>query len=414
MILGLRLTRIIMNPIWPILVYLGLVITTFHLEVEELKVIHLELLIFIACWVWAAIDLAFVHKASLLKESGIKTAGLIAMLLIASPLLTSLFSLDYLAILQDPEYKSYVKILLLSPLIFYYFSDKRNVPWALDVVLGFFVVLAIYFLFRYYYLAELREFDGRPLLKIRHGDPNFLSSFFAMTIPLAMWRSLSLLSANKKKSGFFFSALSLFLFAIVVITKSRMGIMVASAAVIYLVGQRNDANLKSYLSRVLVIVMGVTIGIFGLTQVESFRRVTVLQDKSSLDRLYTYENAIKIFAEYPILGVGMHKAKQFFFINSQYPHFQSEFSPLEVHNTFLNYLAELGIFGFAAIIALYFWAFQRIKSAPLKRRPFLLASFAILFVSGMTIGLSYKDLALVQLFLLAGLSQNGGEINGLC
>jgi len=136
-------------------------------------------------------------------------------------------------------------------------------------------------------------------------------------------------------------------------------------------------------------------------------RYAEIQDKSNTDRYLSWVNGWKIFIDNPIAGVGMHKTKNFFYQNTQYPPFQSEFSPLEVHNTFLKIGSELGLIGLSSFLLLYLWVWKSIFKMNSTRKYFLLSSLGILTLSIMTIGLAYKDLFVLHLFVLAALTQKG-------
>ena len=162
------------------MLYLGLSITTLHLEFDFLVNNHFEFLIF--SWTLLATFFYFIQNKIeirvFLKKSAVPF--FLVLLLILAPAVSSFFSDDYLNILKDGEYKTLVKILCLCPFLFYFLNKERLKNCILNSVVFFYTVFAFYFLYRFFVLHEAREFDLRPTLHIRHGDPNFLCLFFSV------------------------------------------------------------------------------------------------------------------------------------------------------------------------------------------------------------------------------------------
>ena len=399
----LNVRRFLIQPLGALILYLGLVITTLHLEVELLKSIHLEFILF------ASVLVLTVHDAFVLKKEKLTYSHplVLPMLLVAlyalAPLLASVTGQDWLAVMDDGEYKSLVKILFLAPCLYYYLAKSENRNVILNSAIFFYVILGFYFLFRYFVLNEARAYDDRPLLHIRHGDPNFLCTFFSMMVPVALMQAWNAVTKNAKIEMVLHLVAALILVACAFVTESRMGIIALLIGLAFLM-TRNFSNSKHEkpLKVLATMFVGLLIAVVVL-QGSLSKRFSDINDKSSSDRILTYQNGVQVFLENPVFGVGMHKARETFFKNSQYPHFQSEFSPLEVHNTYLNVAAELGIFGLIAFFALLIWTWLQIWGAKNPERHFLVASYMILILSALTIGISYKDLVILHLFMLAAL-----------
>ena len=398
--------RFLIQPLGLLIVYLGLVITTLHLEVQVLMSIHLELILFVGVLVLTA------HHAFVLEKEKLSFAHPLALPLVLvalysiAPLLASITGPDALAVLEDGEYKSLVKILFLAPCLYYYLGKKENRDLILNSIVCFYVILGAYFLFRYFVLNEARAYDDRPLLHIRHGDPNFLCTFFSMMVPLALMQSWASFSKKAKGIGALHLAAALFLLACAFITESRMGIIALLLGLGFLVTRRFSQSPKEKAVKILaVICVGLLVTVVAL-QGSLSKRFSEINDKSSSDRILTYQNGVQVFLDNPMFGVGIHKARDTFFQNSKYPHFQSEFGPLEVHNTYLSVAAELGAFGLVVFFALLIWAWLELSKAATPERYFLIVSFGILILSALTIGISYKDLVILNLSVLAALAQS--------
>ncbi|WP_413586706.1 O-antigen ligase family protein [Bdellovibrio sp. HCB274] len=384
--------------------FMGLVITTLHLEVPLLLSIHIELILFLLVVGQTAYSILIKEKQKLSFSHPIVLPLLLVSLYAIAPLLSSLFS-DGLWILQDGEYKSLVKILLLAPCLYYLLIQPKNRDLLLNAIIFFYCVLGVYFLYRYFILGEAREYDGRPLLSIRHGDPNFLCTFFAMMVPLALMQAWRSVLANKNLQVFLQMAAAAFLIVCAFITQSRMGILALLAGLAFLLTRKFSNSPKVAAVKVAAAVCFVAMVSVIALDGSLAHRFSDINDKSSADRLLTYENGFKVFAENPFFGSGMHKARDFFFANSQYPQFQSEFKPLEVHNTYLNVAAELGAIGFMAFAAILIWAWLSVWRSQNPERYFLVTSYFILAAASLTVGISYKDLVLLHLFVLAALAQ---------
>ncbi|MBU1998409.1 MAG: O-antigen ligase family protein [Candidatus Omnitrophica bacterium] len=99
------------------------------------------------------------------------------------------------------------------------------------------------------------------------------------------------------------------------------------------------------------------------------RMKTVLDPNSWSNRIPLYQSALRIFRDYPVLGIGLGTFEKFirypkYDLASNYP--VSRELNLHAHNTYLEVAAEMGIvglFSFLSIFAVFFWrAFKKIVS----------------------------------------------------
>lgn len=389
-----------MFAIAPVFLFIFFVVSTLHLEISFLAQNHFELILVVLAW-WAFLK----YEKDKVDLGHLKKLGFVLFGVALSPVLSSLSHRFEPNLFVDPGYRSFLKVLMFLPLVYIY----GTLPHVRRALLAVYVVsyfcLGLYFSYRYFYLGEIREFDSRPLLKIRHGDPNFLAAFIGGSIPLFF------LMAQNEFSKIWLRVFSLmgsgFLIICVLVTESRMGIMALCAGLIVLL----FVKLKSYRKSLLVSVP-LVIGLAGvlfwqsgwIQETSVVKRFSEIKDKSSVDRLATYENGLKVFFEFPFLGIGFQRASLKFYENTRYPEFQSESKRLEVHNTYLSLLAELGIFGLAAFLGLLIWSHQKCLAAGIAIRPFLLTSFWILFLASLTVNLAYKDLFVFQFVFLGTLA----------
>ncbi|XGC79499.1 O-antigen ligase family protein [Bdellovibrio bacteriovorus] len=400
----------VFKPVWAVVLYMGLAITTLHLEVPFLVSIRLELLLFISAlsltvlqqWINREEVLSFSHSLAI----PVLLIGFYAL----SPVLASLAAGTELQVLDDPEFKTLLKILFLAPAIYLVLSKARYKDLILNSLILFYSVLGFYFLYRYLVLHEAREFDLRPLLNIRHGDPNFLCTFFSMTLPLALLQASQSFSKRKNLQGILFAVAAVFLGACAIITQSRMGLVALLLGLGFLYTRKLTNHPKETVVKVIVAPVLVGALAFAFFSTDVAKRFTEIKDKSNLDRILTYENGFKVFADNPLFGAGMHQAKNFFYRNTTYPHFQSEAKPLEVHNTYLNVLAELGVVGFLSFAGFFLWCFLEISKCAGSVRYYLYSSFIIFFISGFGVGMSYKDLFILHFFVLAAVAKSYREV----
>ena len=390
---------ILFNPLIPLLVYLGISVTTLHHEVDFLVSLHFEFFIF--CWSLLSLVIYF-YKCKYEFLIFLKKCGPVisfCLILIFLPIVSSISNNDYLNILSDGEYRTLAQALILLPALFYFLQQDKYRLKILNAVLVFYVIFGFYFLFRFYILHEARAFDSRPTLKIRHGDPNFLCLFFSMMTPLAM--QMLYINLKKKYLAILYGAVSLFFIICALITESRMGLisLILGLVLLFVLIPMSQTKKASTLLTILI-----SLGCLFALKPDLTARFSSINDKSSADRVLTYENGIKTFAQSPLFGVGMHLAKNTYFENSEYPLFQSDTKRLEIHNTYLNILSELGTIGLLTFFVFMLWLFKTINLLEKPNRYFLISSYIIMSLSMFTIGVSYKDLIYYQLVLLAGLA----------
>lgn len=396
----------IINPIWPIVAYLFLSITTIHLEFPLLLKIHLELIV-LAATLGCTILYFFINQIDKSDYyNSIILPAVLGLLFISSALISSFLNHDQLLILKNDEFIDLIKIIFFSSCLYFFLQENNLRNKILNSSLVFYFIFGVYFLYRYLILQEVRSFDLRPALKIRHGDANFLCTFFSMTIPIAMMKYWE--KKNQRKSTkLFLIVATATIFICSILTESRMGIISLLIGLIYLF----LSPVFSY-SRIKTLIFLFFIGsaILTLNGERLISRFNNINDKSNNDRYLTWVNGIKVFIDNPTTGVGMNNAKNYFYKNTNFPNFQSETNQLEVHNTFLKVASELGILGLTIFIILFSWPWIKCLNLKSSKKYFLISSMIILTLSIMTIGLAYKDLFMIQIYMIAALA-NDKKIN---
>ena len=388
-----KVQSVIFCPLYPVLIYLFLAVTTLHVESSLLVRLHIESLTLM----WA-LSASLIHYLVSDKETKgpIGLSLILGLLFISTPLLSSLATQDYLKVLDDEEYRTLFKMILFIPCFVMVLRNKNWREQTLDFLIFSYGIFALYFLYRYLILHEVREYDLRPQFRIRHGDANFLCTFFSMMIPLSLMQSWK--NQGFKKVLFF--SIGLLLTICVVLTESRMGLIATTVGMIFFLSRPAYRHSK----KMIPVILFIFIVVLGFSGDRVFKRFSEIHDKSNSDRFLSWENGLQVFADHPFFGSGIHKARDSFYLNTGFPHFQSEAKTLEVHNTFLKTLAELGLVGFVIFCILFFWPWKKTLLLKTDHRYFLLSSLIILSLSILTIGLTYKDLFVLHLFFLGALA----------
>lgn len=322
---------------------------------------------------------------------------LVSLPMIVSPLLSSLYNSEWLGVFYDPEYRTMVKMLVVAPWLFFIMQEPKVASFVTSFIVASFTLLGLYFLYRFLILQEVREFDLRPLINIRHGDPNFLATFFVVMLPLSLSQAIHYYDKGRRSLLLVFGSCTLLLALSLVLTQSRMAMIALFLITIFLFIK----NLK-FLSKKTVIFLALIIIGAGFSARETLERFKNIVDKSNIDRVSTLVNGLNVFTERPILGKGMHQSQKYFYQNTQYPNFQSDVQPLDIHNSFLKALAELGVLGLCSYLLLFIFPFKNILNMRnQKDSPYIQACLAALLLCLMSVGATYKDLVILILFVVS-------------
>lgn len=312
-------------------------------------------------------------------------------------------------LLEQPFYKTQLKVLWAMILLQVALSSTAQSRRLLDVALCALSVLACAFFYRYRWLGEMRE-DGRPLLQLNIGDPNFLAALFGAFAPLAFWRARALGSLRR---GFVAYGCTLLCVLVVLDTQSRMGILALGASLLFIAlrGSQMPWQKKAGLLGGLA---ACTLLLLQTTELGSIigARFAQLNDDSNAARLRTLAVGWKLFAMAPWTGMGIDAAFREFNLLAGFARLRSETIALTVHNSPLKLLAEYGLLGFTAMASLYAFAFGKIVQAQ-RREPFLglclKGSLLVLLLNGLTLPLDFQDWLLQTLIVVIALAAAMGE-----
>lgn len=327
-----------------------------------------------------------------------------------TPILSSLASGQYLEIFQSHFYRSLVAILLAGPIFYRVFYEQGAKASLLNVSLLGVMGLAAIFFYRFHILNEVRE-DGRPLLKISFGDPNFLATIFGCFIPLALMKLKQSTSVSFPFLNRFLALVCCCTFIVVVLeTQSRMGHIALSIGLFGLWIASSTATLSSNIFRLCLLISGLLVILYGLSLADSplVARFLNMHDKSNISRVKTMETGFKVFLQAPFFGVGMDSVYKQYMAISGYSRLRSEAIVLTVHNSLLKTLAEYGLFGLASIGSFYAILCTHIRKAWISNdssAPFLASSLVILILNSSTLPIDLQDWLMVILLTLLCMCQ---------
>ncbi|MBI1861139.1 MAG: O-antigen ligase family protein, partial [Deltaproteobacteria bacterium] len=370
----------------PVFLFFFFILTGVHFEMPGLLRFYPEIVLFGASLVGVALVAERSELAMDLWACGLCLAVV--------PILSSLASGREAELFSQPEYRSWVSCLLMGGPLALVFgqADRRKGLFLLLATVAATVILL--FLYHYLVLHEVREFDLRPLLNTKNGDPNFLCTIFGFFIPLlAHW------GLEHRWTW----AVVIPLFGCAILTQSRMGLIALGLSSVYWVWTLGPRYrfVKTISGGLLFVALGVL-----LLNPNLRSRFRTIHDTANLERIQTYRNGLKLFSENPILGVGWGHAPDTFFQNGGYPAFQSDHTPLEIHMTPFQIAAELGFVGLLAFGWLIGIVLRSFRQA---RDPLLLhasvASVLCLGLNSLTLPLATKDFFVVFLFIVAVLNQ---------
>ena len=246
-------------------------------------------------------------------------------------------------------------------------------------------LMVFIFAYRYLVLHETREFDGRPVLHLRNGDPNFLAFLFSFSF---------FMSIDLKNRTFKYMALILFALA-TLMTQSRMGVISLLAGSAMLIYQKvaHDPRKKMFF-----IIFGITALVATLFAFpELLIRFENMMDRSNLERVKTWANGWQLFMANPWFGVGLDHSEKFYFSTQGFPLFQSLEDPLTVHNTYLKMLAEIGIVG---SLPLLFWQASLVRRSVLANISLSKVIMAVVIFNSFFIGVAFKDFYFISFCLI--------------
>jgi len=391
-----KLEKYLFDPSLYVIAYFFFATTTLHHEINFLLKIHIEFILFIT------IILTVIRKGISFNDHNFWKISLFSMILILIPLISSVLNYEYASIINDGEYSTYFQTMILLPFLYSFLSNHQSRKSIYNIIVLSTFILSIYFEYRYLILNEIRDFDSRPLLKIRHGDANFLCTILSFAIPYSIYLIQQSFKSKKYWQTIFYIIMACNIMIATILTQSRMGLIALLIALGYLI-LKKEIKIRKYQVGLLITISALSFIFFGQSLTNRFENIA---DKSNADRVLTYINGFKIIKYSPYFGVGMHHAKDYFYSNTKYPNFQSEFHQLDIHNTYLKIFAELGFFAFLTLIIFLGSTMRKLLHNMKQDRYIIFSSFIILIISSLTIGIPYKDFYNIELIIILAMAMN--------
>jgi len=289
---------------------------------------------------------------TLLSNSGRALANL--PVLIRSPLCRTMLLLVVVITLSIPfavkpelcyePYSLFIRMILMAFLIPLAIRDKREIRILMVVMAASIGLLAGKFGLAGILAGGARFGQGYGGML---SDNNTMALAFVLAIPLC-WFSRLLVTQLWARIGF--ATLALLSFGGVVFTHSRGGVLAAGIAMLLIAWRAKHRLLVG------LMVVGFGIGAVYLVRDSLLDRMATisapLEEASAKSRVILVRAAVKMWLDYPLLGVGFTENNQQELISSYVPaEYKDGYQGKVIHNTYLQMLVDAGIFS----LLLYCW-----------------------------------------------------------
>lgn len=221
------------------------------------------------------------------------------------------------------------------------------------------------------------------------GQPNWLAAYAITILPLGISLAIQKNNILKNISPFqkiFFSISSILLFAVLIFTKSRSGLIgLAGGMFIFLIGTliaflRNKKLINLEFIAALLAIIVLTTGVFGTMYTPSFSEMikkSKLEEIANDDylieqpvvnrldlggtdsgeiRKIVWKGGLQIWKRYPIIGSGVETFAYSYYLDRPKEHnnvSEWDFLYNKAHNELINFLATTGIFGLATYLLIF-------------------------------------------------------------
>lgn len=220
------------------------------------------------------------------------------------------------------------------------------------------------------------------------GNANFFAAFLIAVTPVFICR---LLGSRQRAPAFAYGALSLVCVLCLVLTFTRAAWIGFGVAFVFMVAAVLGFSSLSARARrsvvIVVVALAAVAAIMGAAVPEARRRLVSAfrpQTGTAKARLVIWEGALKLSARKPILGSGLGQFRVLIprTRDPRYLDYGVSFVTLHAHNEYLEVLAETGVVGLAAFLALLVLLFRHVLRATRETRDHALRLTAIGFLSG--------------------------------
>lgn len=221
-------------------------------------------------------------------------------------------------------------------------------------------------------------------------DPNFAGSFFVLYAIFIFHHFLN----NDKRHKWIFFALSILSIGAVFLTFSRSAIIMLFVSSFIFLSMKFSKRIAFTIIAAFVLVPLLFSNILKSEGTNLFRTA------SSISRIESQQNAIKIIANNPFLGIGFnayrYAQERYGFIKKESAFF--DHSGAGTDNSYLFVLATTGIVGFFAYINLW-----RVLLLPNKRDVLVIASIGGLFMNAFFLNSLFYPMLMAWVWILLGI-----------
>lgn len=275
---------------------------------------------------------------------------------------------------------------------------KKRIPLIMIFISFIFIVIPGYI--QYFFYPDLRNLYylgwDEHLYRMFSSflDPNFAAVVFSLLLIL-------ILAMRLGKIGFLLAGLT---FIALLLTYSRGGYVMFFAGILALSFLLNK---KRY---ILALLVSLILGIALIPKNLEGEGVKLLRSASILSRIESSRDAIKIFSDNPILGVGFNAYRyaqyRYGFLKGE--NWRVSHSGAGANNSFLSVLATTGIAGFLSYLYLWFCILKRAYQGYPKSvvSAVVIASALGLFLNAFFINILFFPFIMAWMWTLLGLTEN--------
>ncbi|PJC43889.1 MAG: hypothetical protein CO039_01715 [Candidatus Pacebacteria bacterium CG_4_9_14_0_2_um_filter_34_50] len=253
------------------------------------------------------------------------------------------------------------------------------------------------------------------------GQPNWLAAYAITILPLGI--ALTIQKKNDAKKHIFFQILffgisSVLLFAVLIFTKSRSGLIgLTGGMFVFLIGAliaflKNKKVINLEIATALLAIIVLTTGVFGTMYTPSFdelskknKQTKILNNaENSINNLeeveqpvvnrldlggtdsgeirkIVWKGGLQIWKRYPIIGSGVETFAYSYYLDRLREHndvSEWDFLYNKAHNELINFLATTGIFGLATYLLIFVAFGTEVIKSVFKNNKTSIVSVAIL------------------------------------
>lgn len=190
------------------------------------------------------------------------------------------------------------------------------------------------------------------------GDGNYFSTSAALILPFVL---LMIFYSKKNSEKLFFSGCLLIAAVAIMLTGSRGGALAVATSMLYLIWHSRNRVRNLLLIAAVTLPLAVFLPTSPLNRVLHKRTHGV---NTVQTRLEAWSAGMKMFEAHPIFGIGLGNFKT---LMPLYSPPDLDFKSV-AHNTYIEYLAELGPIGLLFFLAIVFSAFQSFRRVRWRMR----------------------------------------------